>query len=566
MVISVLEIDEQVLDEFQSWFLARNIPALSTLAAQFSSNVLRQIEPSTKNAARLAGRLAVLADLGCISNAALQEFLLKFPTEIQGSLRGSDTVCVRFAFGVCEFLSGDNDLAMNDFDYVLNANYEKDTTARILALFFKGRCLCAQGQLQTGLSAVQKARDLAEKHGQHQMAAAIKVKEGRLQYQLGNRVDAENLYDEAWRDLKHSADYVSRGNIRGFQGKMHRRLAHYQIACKLLTEAVGIWRKNNRSHRNMARDLAQLAIVKILEARRLEAKLDREHGKHAREREFARHVREATQRLRELNSSDISPASAAKLERALAEVVTKELKETRDKQMESDLSQIDRLREQARAHLNEAEAIYGDPLNPRGLACALSYEAMLDMDRGEYDAADTKLQEAYESVEKRIDNVALARVSLVWSALFRVQGKGIDSWSKSNEAWERAEKTQNPRLKGRAAVALGNCEKDQGNTEGAKQWRDRAITFLGRDGSRDYAWDDLVQLNGALFSSASIEETAAALLQNALLGQMPLETINDRFEENIVMAVYDANGQKISTTAEVLVTGPTKVQRIVRRR
>src|SRR4051794_27667240 len=101
----------QILDRFSTLLVERNIPALVEVAEEIST-IIDLINPSTPNGARLVGRLAVAADLGCLHPSVLQRLLVKFPKAVQGDLRGSEIVCVRLAFGISRFLNGDTEPAL----------------------------------------------------------------------------------------------------------------------------------------------------------------------------------------------------------------------------------------------------------------------------------------------------------------------------------------------------------------------------------------------------------------------------------------------------------------------
>jgi len=189
---------------------------------------------------------------------------------------------------------------------------------------------------------------------------------------------------------------------------------------------------------------------------------------------------------------------------------------------------------------------------------------MLDMDLEEFAAARSKLDQARAIVLQREDNVAIARVGLVEGKLYQRQGLLSLALAKASEVWDRVRKTENPRLKGRAATLCGSCAEQGGNIEGAKRQRDLALKFFEKDGSRDYAWEELIELNGALTPGESIERVARYLLEQALLGQMPLEIINDRFEEQVVSRVYQEKGSTRATIA-TLQAGENKIPRILKR-
>jgi len=288
---------EQQLDDFARLIGGRDIPAVANITQQFLA-ILDQLDKGTPNGARLLGRLAVAADLGYVQANVVQNLLLRFPQAIERELNGLEGDCLRITYGICEFLNGDIDLALKDFDHVLSAGYEdKDPNARILAMSFKGRCQSVQGDTVKALETIRAARELAERRGRPLIAHAIRVKEGRLAYQLGYRSQALLLFHDAREGLKATNDYLSLASASGYEGKMWRRMGHYDAACESLISAVELWKEHHCRHRYCARDLAQLGLTKLLQARRLEAELNDRNRSRARHQRQAREIVEAFPKL-----------------------------------------------------------------------------------------------------------------------------------------------------------------------------------------------------------------------------------------------------------------------------
>jgi len=364
-------------------------------------------------------------------------------------------------------------------------------------------------------------------------------------------------------------DYLSHATMLGYEGKMLRRGGYYQPAVHSLTAAVDLWRRNNCMQQHAARDLTQLSFAEHLQARRLEDQLDLEAAQRSRRQGQTRdlaHFFDVT--LKECDDprliNAITPACQAALRKLLENHSAKLMELAARQRTDRRLELADRLRGAAWSHADEAFSIFEKTGFRRGLINVLLYQATFDIDQGQFDSSRKRIDRAALLAEERRDGVGSARVGLVRGRLHLVTGATGEAIAEAQDVWGFAAQTQNPRLKGRSATLCGECAKGGENLPEARRWCDRALTFLEQDGSRDYAWEELVRLNITLTPTASIENLAAQLLQDAMLEQISLTDIADRFKERIVVTVKSVKGS-IERVTRALQTGEGQVRSYMRR-
>jgi tetratricopeptide (TPR) repeat protein len=369
------------------------------------------------------------------------------------------------------------------------------------------------------------------------MAAIGQVLESWLLFQEGKAEEARRILKEAETALLDSDDFVTRGNIQSFYGRIARRQGRYEQALQHFANSIDEYKKRNPQHRNLGRALANIAFVKRLIAVRLGKKIDRE---------VAQRLKTATSAAR--------PVAPPKLrERA----------------------HLGKLRAEALAHLSQAEEIYARYDDHRGLGTVHVDRGLLYLDSGDLDAAAAEGAAAYRLGEEKKDVILEARARILQSwvdnAKFEEQVEEKSDLSQraqtaldfAREAVELSKHTQNRRLLARAHIAQGFVLANDffGDVHAAGECFDRAAALLKPEG-QDYVWEDLQALRRKLLKAGSTDSVLRQWSQG-IVGEKTFQQISEEFAGIVIPKVWKREGRRISRVAARLSISPKKVRRIL---
>jgi tetratricopeptide (TPR) repeat protein len=238
-------------------------------------------------------------------------------------------------------------------------------------------------------------------------------------------------------------------------------------------------------------------------------------------------------------------------------------------------SRISRLREEAQQHLAEAEQMYADANDNRGIGTVHLNRAQVLLDSGELDAAESEARKAYQLGLRKNDYLLLARArileSLVENAKFEEQIEDRSDPSQharqasqlAREACEWAQRTPNGRLLARALIAEGLIFSNDffNDVEAARQCAERATMFL-RTVGHDYLWEDLQALKDRVHHVGGIDSILREW-SRGVVGDKTFREITEEFAGIVIPKVWKNEGYKISRVAFRLSISPKKVRRIL---
>jgi len=501
-------------------------------------SLLVSFSPTQKNAAALLAYLAQWIDVGFDRPQLVKELLSQFPQTVRASLPLSDYVYIRMAEGLVAMSQEEFEAAIRHFETVLsfeNETYDRELVA--IANFSIARCQRRMGRYDAALGCAIKAKELALQLDHPKMAAVMQVLESWLNFQEGKPQEARLILKDAEAVLRATDDYVTLGNIQSAYGRIARRQGRYDQALQHFGNSIDEYKKRNPQHRNLARSLANMAFVKRLIAVRLRRKIDREV-------------------LRRLNSAG-RHAGRARL--------TKER------------GYFERLRQEALAHLSEAERIYAIYDDHRGLGTVHVDRGLLCLDGGDLDGAAGEASLAYRLGEDKKDYILEARARIlqatVENARFEEQieekrdlsHRAQLAFDFARESVECAKHTQNRRLLARAHLAQAAVLANEffSDPDAASECCDKAAVLLNPEG-QDYIWEDLQALRATLLKAGGIDSTLRQWSQG-IVGNRTFQQITEEFAGIVIPKVWKREGRKVSRVASRLKISPKKVRRVLSR-
>src|SRR5437868_13351606 len=194
-------------------------------------------------------------------------------------------------------------------------------------------------------------------------------------FQKVNAKQALQILQEADAALINTDYHLTHRNIYSSYGRIARRQGRYQHAIEHFTAAIARYRKRDPRHRNIARSLNNLALVKRLIALQLRRKIDADA---ARRRKAATRGRGKDTGGKDLHRNRFDP-----------------------------------LHQEALAELDEAAAIYQQYRNHHGLGSVHLNYGYLHLDNGDLELADTEAKAAFRLGEKKRDYILMARARLL---------------------------------------------------------------------------------------------------------------------------------------------------------
>lgn len=531
----LIAVPEDFLLRLQQGIVDRRIDDGMTCLREHAQ-LLERLDPRQRNAGHLVGYLAQWIDIGFDRPSRLKELLSRFPTETRASLSLSDYVYLRMAEGMLTMNNETSPEALVHFDLVLALGGDlKDEQTLAVANFWKARCLRKVGDYDEALIYTVKARSLVLKLGYPKMAAVMRVLESWLMFQKGKPKNAEQILQEAEEVLRTTDDFIALGNIHSSYGRMARREGHYDKAIHHFTMAIEEYRKRGSQHPHLARTLANIALVKRLVSLSLGNKIDAQ----------MRRRRKAAVRGKKKANEGTSRSSR------------------------------ERLRQQALAHLDEAEAIYQRTGSHHGIGTIHLVYGYLHLDEGDFERAEKRAALAFDLALQKNDFIILSRVRLLQCMVENAKVEdGIgdpdepETYARQALTWVQdairfAKQTQNRRLLANAYVWEGLT---YGNGllrdfEAAQKSYDSASALMKGDRSGRLG-NDLQTLKKLLLPKSRIDDKLRSWSQGSI-GEKSFQQILEEFTELIIPRVWESEGRKISRVADRLSISPKKVRRIL---
>jgi tetratricopeptide (TPR) repeat protein len=533
------EISHEFLAQLKEDLVCRRV-ARGFARLEEHHHLFSSFDPEAKNAALFAGYLAQWVDVGFQRPALVKQIVAQFSRNVRARLPLHDYLHLRMAEGMVAMAEESSEEALSHFEFVLGLEQEIDDQELLsIANFWKGRCLRTKGEYDQALAYAVKGRDLALKLGHSPMGAVMRVLESWLLFQKGNAKEAVEILQSAEAILRKTDDHLTLGNIHSSYGRIARRQGRYQHAIESFTTAIGLYRKLDPQHRNVARSLNNMAYVKRLIALQLRRKIDAEA---ARRRKAAARGAAANGRGK--------PSYRVRFEQ---------------------------LRLEALDELNEAQTIYEKYGNHHGLGGVHLNYGYLHLDNGDLDDAERESETAFHLGETRHDHILMARSRLLRCMIenARVEegiGESTEPGSHARlaqdfaqEAVELAKHTENRRLLAYAHIWQGLTYSNRffHDLESARLCHDQAVT-LSKGVHAEGAWDDLQTLKTRVLRAGTVNPTLRAWSQGSV-GDKTFQQMTEEFAELIIPKVWEREGRKISRVATRLSISPKKVRRILSR-
>lgn len=525
------EVDEGFLSQLRKDLASRAIAhGISSLESRMAW--LEALDPREPHAARFLGHLAQWIDIGFSDPQYLKKILARFEASSRSESSLRDYLYFRMAQGMLAMAEESADVALAHFDFVGGLATElNDPQSLAIVCFWKGRCLRKKGEYDEALVWTLRGRDIALELGKAGMAAVMRVMESWLLFQKGKSREAGNILHDAQTVLQQTDDYVTLGNIHSSYGRIARREGRYEKAIEHFNGAIEEYRKRDPQHPNLARSLANMALAKRGIALQLRRKIDK-----------------MAERRRRTNA-EVKSSSVA-----------------RDRQL------LQQLREEALAHLNDANAIYLHHPNHHGIGTAHLNAGYIYFDNDDFDRAEAKAAMAYELGEEKRDYILMGRARVLQCMIENArvdEGMGEPgvharrALEAVQEAVELAKHTQNHRLLASAYLwqGLTHCNAFFDNPDAARESYDLALTS-NRSNHPDNMWEDLQLLKSKVVRRGNVDATLRAWCQGAV-GEKTFQQITDEFAGFIIPRVWEREGRKISRVAARLSISPKKVRRIL---
>ncbi len=504
------------------------------------ASLFTALSPSQPNAGRFTGAVALWVDVGFESAELVRDMLARFSQKDRAALPVTEYIHLRMADGFVAMSDEEPDEAIRHLDVVLAMGQEFDVRELTpVAHFWKGRCLRRKGEYDEALTYTVRGDSLAMELGYPKMAAVMRVLQCWLLFQKGRSKEALAILQQAESALKDTDDCLTLGNIYSSYGRIARRECRYEQAIDCFNKAISVYRKRDPQHRNLARSLVNIAIVKRYVTLQLCDKIDAE-AKRKR-------------------------VAAAKGD-AKSNGRTGQLRE-----------RLLKMRQEAFADLEEARAIYEQHPNHHGLGSVHVNCGYLHLDNGDYDRADEQAEKAYTFGEEKDDSILMSRARLLQCMVenAKLEEELAESEDPSSharkalevarDAVELAKRTQNRRVLAMAHVWQGLTESNAflEDLEAAQHSYDLAMAALkGEDPGNLTA--DLKTLKARLFRSGSVDATLRAWSQG-LVGTKTFQQMVEEFADLVIPRVWEREEKKVSRVAERLSISPKKVRRVLNR-
>jgi len=498
--------------------------------------MVEAFRPEAANSGVLVGLIGQWIDAGFDSPQLLCRLLSRFPPPTRSALTLLDYLHLRMAEGAFAMSQEDFDGAAGHFRFVQSLGDEiGDAELLAIANFWTGRCLRNTGRYDDAVAYIERGEALALSCGYAQMAAIMQATRSWLAFQKGKLSEAIAILRHAEEALRHTDDFLSRGNIQSAYGRIARRQGRYERSVEYLQRAIAEYRSGGGDHLQLARALLNLAFVKRLLALQFQKGVD--------------HVSASRRSARD----DASPSADRVREQRL---------------------RIEQIRGEAHAELDESMAIYERHHNHRGIAGVHINKGFLCLDAGDLECAVAEAAEAFRHGEEKSDYIVMARARtiqcIVENAALEEQVGDPAHHHETAEAFAHdavafAGHTQNRRLLARACVwqGLTHAVEPYGDPEGARRCYEQAIALLQTEGSeRQYVWDDLEALKARVLHARPVDPLLRAW-SAGVVEDKSFSQLTEEFARMVIPKVWEREGRKVSRVAEKLSISPKKVRRIL---
>ena len=496
---------------------------------------LERIRPEMETLAgrsgALTGIIAQWVDAGFDGQELLQRLVSKFPMASRPALPLLDYLHLRMAEGALAMAEEDFDRAAAHFRFVTSLENEVDDCELLaIANFWAGRCLRKMGHYDDALQYTTRGEEFALSCGYAQMAAIMQLTRSWLAFQKGKLTDALAILHHAEEALSRTDDFLSRGNIQSFYGRIARRQGRYERALECFKRAIGEYRLGGGGQTQLARSLLNSAFVKRLLALQIQKELD--------------HI-------------SASRRAAPSTERTREERV-----------------RIERIRGEAASELEESMAIYKRHHNHRGIAGVHINRGFLRLDAGDLEGAAAEGAEAFHHGKEKHDYIIMARARtlecIIENAAVEEQVGDPAAHHDAAEAFARdavqfAAETENRRLRARANIwqGLTFAAGPNGDQEAARRCLEQAVALLQPEGiERQYVWEELERLKAGVLRAKPVDATLRAWCAG-VVEDRTFQQMTEEFARIVIPKVWEREGRKVSRVADRLSISPKKVRRIL---
>lgn len=535
-----MDIGSQLVRDLSRALNARHISAGAALLDKADTE-WSSVLPDHPYAADVLLLVAQWVDVGYRNHHFLDSILHNFPADGRRKIPLEDYLRLRLVEGFRALSVDEVDAAIETFEFVLRAEKESpDEALATLAHFWKGRAHRKKGEYETALHEIVSARELAQKHRDLAMlAAVIQIHEGWLLFQKGLKREALRLLAHAETALKGTDHYLALGNIESARGRIVRRSGEYLKALEHFDRAIAIYSSGDPCHRNLARTLVNAAYVKRLLALQLRKKID-----------AAMRTPSSPRGDRNRNSGSSDPVALR--------------------------ARYQELCNEALAQLRQARKIYSLAAHSAGIGTVIVNSGFLHLDRGDIDRAAREALEAYRIGHEKNDQILMARARVLQAAAENAKveeqlGEDVDTALHANhakdfseEAISLAKHTQNRRLLAGAYIARGMTAANEFFQEWdlARRCANEAADLIGA-GENDHLADDLAALKSHIMQASGINDTLRSWSEG-MLGGKTFQQVTEEFAEIVIPKVWLREERKISRVAQSLSISPKKVRRILR--
>lgn len=504
------------------------------------SSAFEPFDANKKHAGSFAGAVAQWVDVGFAGTELVRSLLGHFTPALRATLPVREYVHVRMADAFVAMNEEEPDRSIHHLDVVLSLGAEFELQPLLaVANFWKARCLRRKGEYDEALTYTLHADKIAVSLGYPRMAAVMRVLQSWLLFQKGRLKEAVATLHQAEAALRETDDCLTLGNVYSSYGRIARRECRYEQAVDCFNKAIAAYRRRDPLHRNLARSLVNIAIVKRYVTLQLRDRIDAD-----------------AQRKRTAASRGKSSANG------------------RSSQLRERLLE---LRREAFSELEEAQAIYAQHPNHHGMGSVHVNCGYLHLDTGDYDRAEKEAAEAHRIGEEKADSILMSRARLLQCMIENGQleeeiGDGPDAGTRARKALESArdavelaQRTENRRVLAMAHVWQGLTESNAflDDLEAAQHSYDLAIAALkGEDPGNLSA--DLKRLKARLFRTGSVDPTLRAWTQG-MVGAKTFQQMVEEFADLVIPRVWEREERKVSRVAERLSISPKKVRRVLDR-
>jgi hypothetical protein len=250
------------------------------------------------------------------------------------------------------------------------------------------------------------------------------------------------------------------------------------------------------------------------------------------------------------------------------------------------LRRCEMLRSEAFSDLAEAEDLFGQYHDDRGLVSVRLTRGFLFLDQGDYERASVEAHDAFELGMQKKDYLLLTRARILQSKLEGMKyDEGIDegydptlhaqrAHDYAQDALAFAKRTENKQLLAVAYVRLGLtlCFDFFNDQETALECCKNAAKYLQglrRDHvgtlplAQTHIWEEYRKLK----TCTSRSDRADAALRNwseAAASDKTLRQLTDEFDQTIILQLWERENHKISRVANKLSISPKKVRRVLK--